>query len=235
MKRTLAVGLIILLPLVSCTSRNEVFDEAISRARGTSQAVVNPVGDGLPYFTTGTLNPTWEEKGQFPIVQFPDVEWRDQLGTLHRKEYFENRNTIVAFFFSTCTGFCPMMVQKLKRMEKELRGVPNLQFVAISVDPEVDTPARLEVYAKAQGVRPQTSFKFFTSSQSVLDRIVHETFATQVVARKNSSLRSFAHSEHFYLLDQQGRLRGVLNGSRIDAPQDARKMLVALAEGKPSS
>jgi protein SCO1/2 len=128
-----------------------------------------------------------------------------------------------------------MMVQKLKRMEKELKDIPDLQFVAISVDPEVDTPARLKVYAKAQGIRSQESFKLFTSSQAVLDRIVHETFATQVVARKNSSLRSFAHSEHFYLLDQQARLRGVLNGSRIDAPADARKMLVTLVEGKPSS
>ena len=123
-----------------------------------------------------------------------------------------------------------MLVQKMKKMQAALKDIPDVQFLGITVDPELDTPARLKIFAQYQGIKDAQSFKLLTSDQATINLLVRDTFASQVVARKNTDIRSFAHSEHFYLLDDQARLRGVLNGTLIDAPDEARKMLLALKQ-----
>jgi protein SCO1/2 len=218
------------LVLSSCQSRDAVFDEAISRARQTTQTHVSTAQEGLPYFTTKTLNPTWDENGPAPIVRFPEVKWKDQFNQSQNQNFLRGKRTIAAFFFSTCTGFCPMLVQKMKKMQAALKDIPDVQFLGITVDPELDTPARLKIFAHYQGIKDGKTFKLLTADQATINLLVRDTFASQVVARKNKDLRSFAHSEHFYLLDDQARLRGVLNGTRIDAPVEARKMLLALQQ-----
>ncbi len=216
--------------LQGCQSRPVEFEKAISQARMTTQTHVNAPGEGLPYFTAKTLNPIWNEDGPSPIVRFPDVTWKDQTNQTQSLAFLKGKRTIVAFFFSTCAGFCPMLVQKMKKMQTALKDQPDVQFLGITVDPELDTPARLKIFAQYQGIRDPRTFKLLTADQTTITLLVRDTIASQVVARKNTDLRSFAHSEHFYLLDEQARLRGVLNGTRIDAPDEARKMLVMLSD-----
>lgn len=41
-------------------------------------------------------------------------------------------------------------------------------------------------------------------------------------------MRKFAHTEHFYVIDQKSRLRAILNGTRIDLPQNMLKVVSQL-------
>ena len=67
-------------------------------------------------------------------------------------------------------------------------------------------------------------------SASWLDRLplARDTFVSQAFQRKDTNERNFAHSEHVYLIDRDGYLRAVLNGTRLDIATQADQALKQL-------
>ena len=61
----------------------------------------------------------------------------------------------VTFIYATCTDTCPLLTAKLaalgKRMGKDFGA--KAEFVAITVDPDRDSPDVLRSYAQAHGAR----------------------------------------------------------------------------------
>ncbi len=58
------------------------------------------------------------------------------------------------FIFTTCTTVCPVMSATFSNVQAKLGTV---RMVSISIDPEHDTPSRLNVYAKRFEAGPQWS------------------------------------------------------------------------------
>jgi protein SCO1/2 len=93
---------------------------------------------------------------------FPDVELTDQFGQNHlfRRDLIRDRIVCVMFFYSQCTGTCPgtiQMVSHLRQAAKDQFADQDVQFVAITLDPEHDTPEVLKEYADARGILPDES------------------------------------------------------------------------------
>ncbi|KAA5544395.1 SCO family protein [Roseiconus nitratireducens] len=106
---------------------------------------------------------------------------------------------VVSFFFSTCPSICVQQNQKLKELQDEFedRGV---RFVAISVDPETDTPERLREYAARFGA-DEEQWLFLTGDLTYIRRIGAEIFQ-QPVDKK-------FHTERFVLVDPAGKIEGM--------------------------
>jgi protein SCO1/2 len=83
--------------------------------------------------------------------QLPDVMLTDQNGDKVSAAALLNGEDpmMVSFIFTTCTTICPVLsaifAQAQKRYSNELDGV---KLISISIDPEYDTPARLQEYAR---------------------------------------------------------------------------------------
>jgi len=80
----------------------------------------------------------------------PDVTLRDRQGrTMAMSELLaETRPIMLNFIFTSCTAVCPVMSATFAQVQSQLgekRG--DLRMVSISIDPEHDTPARLDEYA----------------------------------------------------------------------------------------
>ena len=193
-----------------------------AKSQAPSVSAVNAAARGLPFFLPKTLSPVWEAKEE--IVKMPTFQLVDQDGKLRDQTMFEGKVSLVAFFFATCSGFCPALIDKLKEIESVAKDQPNLQFVVMTVDPERDTAERLKLYAKNRRLSDK-NWVLLTGDRSTIFSIAKDTFVSE--AFKRASGKSFVHSEHFYLIDQVGRLRTVLNGTRIDVPSKAK---LALAE-----
>lgn len=59
---------------------------------------------------------------------------------------------MVNFIFTSCTTICPVMSAGFSSLERRLAGEQRaVRLVSISIDPEVDTPARLKEYAGGLG------------------------------------------------------------------------------------
>src|SRR5690349_20038865 len=83
---------------------------------------------------------------------FTDVELIDQDG---KKVHFysdvlKGKTVVVNALFTTCTSVCPPMNRNMERIQEALgeRVGRDVFLVSITVDPDVDTPARLKDYAK---------------------------------------------------------------------------------------
>ncbi|HYX34282.1 MAG TPA: SCO family protein [Oligoflexus sp.] len=190
---------------------------------------MDPIGQGLPFFTQRTLSPSWEQtvKAKANFVKMPPLSFRDQHDNVVSGKDLAGQTTFIAFFFSSCSGYCPFLLQNLKKVAHRLPQ-DDVRFVAISVDPEIDTPERLRRYAET--MKLDARWKLLTGSKETVNQLVRETLVSQYFQRIETAERNFVHSEHFYVLDTQGYLRAVLNGNRLDVAEQAGIVLSKLTK-----
>ncbi len=202
------------------------FQDAIQDAKRSKMTIVNEVHAGVPFYSIKTLDPSWEEAGEIPIVKIPSLQLLDQHGKMRDEKLFDNKLSVVAFFFSSCAGFCPTLIKNLQQVEKKVKQQnKDVQFVAISVDPSTDAPKRLEEYAKKMNL--SSSWILLTGEEDRVYNLAHETFAAEAFKLPKSK-GQVGHSEHFYVVDGKRRLRGVLKGTRLDVASKAGELLAAL-------
>jgi protein SCO1 len=95
----------------------------------------------------------------------PDVALTDMHGVTIRMaaELRDPTPIIVEFMYTTCSGICPISTALLAQAQSEL-SLDQLRprIWSISIDPEADTPERLELYAQAYGAGPD--WRFFTGA-----------------------------------------------------------------------
>jgi protein SCO1 len=142
-----------------------------------------------------------------------DEEWLSRFeliernGELVKSEQLLGQPYVVSFFFSTCPSICVQQNQKLKELQDAFQG-KGVKFVAISVDPETDTPEVLTEYAARFGADPN-QWLFMTGDLTYIRRIGGEIFRQPV----NKQF----HTERFVLVDPEGKIEGFYNWP--DKPQ----------------
>lgn len=207
------------------------FSSALKKIEGTGIEQVNEAALGAPFFSVGVLNPVWKLADQQQIVKIPELELIDQNGKTHNQNFFKGKITFVAFIFTTCSGFCPNLIQQLKVISRKIGDDPHVQYVAITVDTERDTPDQLKNFANKLKLPIDKSWTLFTGNHDTIYSLIKTTFASQAFQKPRPGPRNFAHSEHFYVIDPEGRLRGIINGTRIDSEASAAKIVALLDEG----
>lgn len=119
---------------------------------------------------------------------FSDVELVDQNGERLRlySDLMKGRVILVNSFFASCTGVCPVMNKKLSEIRDHFSDHmgADLFFLSISVDPLVDTPARLQEYAT--GLRAGPGWYFLTGTKENVATALHK-FGMAVESRENHS------------------------------------------------
>lgn len=108
---------------------------------------------------------------------------------------------VVSFFFSTCPSICVQQNQKIQQLQEKFEG-QGVKFVAISVDPEHDTPEVLKEYAARFGA-DKDQWLFLTGDLTKISRIGVEIFR-QPVSKQ-------FHTERFVLVDSEGEIEGFYN------------------------
>lgn len=152
----------------------------------------------------GTFEPGEIENPE-PARPPEDEEWLSRFELIERSgekvssEDLLGQPYVVSFFFSTCPSICIQQNQKLKELQDKFEG-EGVRFVAISVDPETDTPERLREYAARFGA-DESQWLFMTGELTYIRRIGAEIFR-QPVDQK-------FHTEKFVLVDPKGEIEGL--------------------------
>jgi len=93
---------------------------------------------------------TQAQSAEAPLT-VPDITLVDQHGqSVHlATELTAGGVAVINFVFTTCTTICPPLGVKFSRLQKVLdeRGDRHVRLVSITVDPTMDTPARLLKWA----------------------------------------------------------------------------------------
>jgi protein SCO1/2 len=144
-----------------------------------------------------------------------DFAFVNQVGDTIRKEDMAGKIYVADFFFTTCPTICPIMKKEMLRVYEQFKGEPNFRILSHSIDPTHDTQAVLKDYAEKLGVSDAATWNFLTGDQEKIFEIGQTSYLTTTMA-DDMEPGGFLHSGAFLLVDQQGRIRGVYDGTKTE-------------------
>ena len=142
-----------------------------------------------------------------PILKpVPEFSFINQDGDPFTEIDLNDKITVLDFIFTSCAGPCPIMTHNMTGLYRSFSQVEEVQFVSITVDPDVDTQDILKQYAKINGVNDDR-WQFVTSNIEAIKDL-----------KKNGSMLYAAelprgHAIKFVLIDQNGQTRKYFDGT----------------------
>lgn len=137
---------------------------------------------------------------------------------------------VLTFIFTTCRSACPVLTAKLvdiqRRLSSEQKGIPR--FVAVSVEPEHDTPEVLKAYANNFGADLR-AWSFLTGSPAAIAELARR-YAVYV---KRQADESIDHTFLTSLIDRDGIIRVQYQGAQFDHDEFLADLLSLIRE-KPN-
>lgn len=113
----------------------------------------------------------------------------DQNGKKLRlyEDLLKGKVVVVNAFFSTCQGVCLKTMPNVAALQAEAgdRLGKDVNFLSISADPLIDTPAKLKTYAQGLGAKP--GWYFLTGDQQAVKDVLYKFFGQDGEVRENHS------------------------------------------------
>lgn len=170
-----------------------------------------PIPGKVPYFKGTDMNPYWTQDSKAlpaDLRRLSYLSLTDSEGRALTTDNLRGKYVLVSFFFSRCSGICPMVTANVKRLREQLNDRRNVVFLSISVDPEHDKPAELREF-RARNKIPFADWHFTTGSKSEIYELARSVFQADVTVRGSKDAADFLHTESVYLLDTNLYLRGI--------------------------
>lgn len=144
---------------------------------------------------------------------------------------------VANFIFTHCPGRCPLLSQRMARLQTTLRPKP-VRFLSFSVDPERDTPEVLQVYARRYRADDQR-WIFLTGDRTAMYALIREGFRLGVEALAPNDPRltthePIVHSNRFVLIDPQRRIRGYYRGDDTESVAQLLQDIETLMATEPT-
>ncbi len=135
-----------------------------------------------------------------PPVPLAEFDLINHTGERVSNADLQGKTTLLSFAYTSCPDTCPVMFGRFLGVQKEFGAAigADVELVFITVDPEVDTPERLQRHAEAMDGK----WYFLTEELAVM-QIVWENF--RVYVEKEGAL--VGHSNVTYLIDNLGLIR----------------------------
>jgi protein SCO1 len=143
----------------------------------------------------------------------PDFALTSQDGAEVTLGALRGKVVAVTFIYTSCPDVCPMLTDKMARVQDELGADfgSKVAFMSISVDPEHDTPAVLKEYAEALGAN-LAGWSFLTGEPAAIREVAHR----YGVAVGKAADGQVDHTLLTTLIDRQGVMRVQYLGYRFD-------------------
>jgi protein SCO1/2 len=140
----------------------------------------------------------------------PDFALRDQHGRIVRLSAQRGKVVVLTFLYTHCPDLCPLTAvhvqAALGRLGARRTGVSVL---AVSVDPEGDTPAAVRRFVRTHRLGPQ--FHYLTAPRKTLSPLWREYNVTSVKVGGADP----DHTLYVLLLDRRGRSRVLFDAQAL--------------------
>ena len=157
------------------------------------------VSGGSGRFAGGELNPPQPT---------PDFTLTDQSGKKVSMADQRGKLVLVTFLYTNCPDVCPLITQNLNQALQMLGPKRDaVRVLAVSVDPEGDTPESVDKYAKAHHLLPE--FHYLIGSRDELMQV----WKDYDVAAVASDPELVDHTAYTMLVDREGEGRVIYDAS----------------------
>jgi protein SCO1/2 len=151
----------------------------------------------------------------------PDFALTSQDGTEVKLESLRGKVVAVTFIYTWCPDVCPMLTDKMARVQDELGSDfgSSVAFVSITADPERDTPEVLKGYAEAFEAN-LAGWSFLTGEPAAVLDVAHR-YGVAVVKAADGQVD---HTLLTTLIDRHGTMRVQYLGYRFDEEEFQRDL-----------
>jgi protein SCO1/2 len=136
----------------------------------------------------------------------------DQDGKKFTEKDMEGKVCVVEYFFTTCTGICPIMNGNMKKVYDQFKNENSFLIVSHTSDPKTDSVAKLKSYANSLGVSG-SKWMFLTGRKDSLYNMARVSY---VIDDPKNNLKNiddqFIHSQNWALVDKNGKIRAIYDG-----------------------
>ncbi|UCS93471.1 SCO family protein [Echinicola marina] len=136
----------------------------------------------------------------------------DQEGNTITNQDVKGKVYVADFFFTSCPTICPVMKSQMLRVYEKFKDNPSFTILSHSIDPTYDTVEVLKDYAERLGIEDASAWHFLTGEQEKIFEIGQTSYLATAMEDKNEP-GGFLHSGAFILIDQEGHIRGVYDGT----------------------
>ena len=183
--------------------------------------VKTPVAE-IPFYNTPDFSPYFlsEKDARRQIThKIPDFEFIDQNNLTLSLDSLKNKIHVANFIFTTCSDICPNMTAKMKLVEKAFYNDPLVKILSFSVTPWIDDPKKLLDYANFYNIKTN-NWHFLTGKKSEIYNLARRSYFAEEDFGFTKDSTQFLHTEHFILVDQNKKIRGIYNGTlELEAKQ----------------
>ena len=185
------------------------------------------------YFMLTKLIPDYGKVGLPTLSKVKDFSFLDQNGDRITNKNVEGKVYVAEFFFTTCPGICPKMNANLRPVYEKYKNEPGFLILSHTVNPSVDTVARLKVYADSLGVNDVNHWIFLTGKKDSLYLAARLSYMLDDPKNNASPLEDqFIHTQYFALVDKNGNVRSIIDGLSKNELTDMEKEIDELLKEK---
>lgn len=137
----------------------------------------------------------------------PDFALQSSRGGEFKLGQTRGKLVVLGFGFTHCTEVCPVTLANLAQTRKKLGALADdVQVIYITVDPENDSPTRLNEYLRLF----DATFIGLTGTDTQLSNVQKEygIVAAKAIGKKGE--KQVHHSSYIYLIDPAGYLRALV-------------------------
>ncbi len=181
---------------------------------------------GLPYYADVSFTPRWFSLPSAVPADFhsiPAFALVDQRGATLTEHDFEGKLYVANFFFTSCPGICPTTMASMARLQEAFGDLDDVVLLSHSVTPEADSVAALQAFAARMQVVSSKWFLATGDREQIYELGKNSYFAHEDlgegpgVGGEMAISDNFLHTESFFLIDRDRRIRGVYNGMNAAA------------------
>jgi protein SCO1/2 len=184
--------------------------------------------EALPFYASADFTPHWIDKNSDEIAAIPQIapfELIDQSGDTITERTFAGKIYVADFIFTSCGGICPAMTGNMRKIQEAFKDDGEVLLLSHSVTPELDSVAVLKTYAELNGLISGKWHVVTGARKMIYDLARYSYFADEDLGRPRDE-NEFLHTENFFLIDQQRRIRGVYNGVM---PAEIERLIEAIS------
>ncbi|MEE8466924.1 MAG: SCO family protein, partial [Planctomycetota bacterium] len=132
----------------------------------------------------------------------PELALTNQAGELVELSALRGKVVVVTAVYASCPHTCPLILAQTKRAVEELADeeLADLRVVAVTLDPEHDSPEVLSELARLQGLETPL-YNLVTGEPAEVERVLDRM---GVARQRNPETGVIDHANLFLVLDRNG-------------------------------
>ena len=160
------------------------------------------------YFVLKQIIPGYGIRTFQVLNEVKPFSFTDQDGRTISDQTLQGKVYVAEYFFTGCTGICPILNGNMKRIYKKFKSEPDFAILSHTCDPENDSVPRLKRYADSLKV-DESKWMFLTGTK---ERLYNAARVSYLLDDPKNNLKQnindqFLHTQFFALVDKNGKVR----------------------------